>query len=62
MTVVPFKVLVLDANGVHPEQVMEFTSEFSFLDKLYYLNTPFEFAWARNKPYAAEILIDGEPS
>lgn len=61
MTVVPFKVLVLDASGVHPEQVLEFDSEFSFLDKLYYLDTPYEFEWSRNKPYAAEILIDGEP-
>lgn len=62
MTVVPFKVLVIDAKSVHPEQVLEFDSEFTFLDKLYYLNAPYEFEWARNKPYHAEILIDGEPS
>lgn len=60
MTVVPFKVLVLDANGVRPDQVLELVSELTFLDKLYYLDAPYEFAWVHGKPHQAEILIDGE--
>jgi len=62
MAVVPFKVLVLDASGVHPEQVLEFNCEGDFTDKLYFLREPYEFEWTRNKPHHAEILIDGEPS
>lgn len=60
MSIVPFQVLVIDARCVHPDRILELDSEFTFLDKLYYLDVAYEFEWVRNKPHQAEILIDGD--
>lgn len=55
-----FRLLVLDARSVHPEQVMEYISEFTLLDNLYHLDCAYEFAWERGEGYDAIIIIDTE--
>jgi hypothetical protein len=55
-----FKVLVMDVRTIpdpHGDGIFETISEFTFLEKLYNFDLAFEFAWARDKDYQAEMLI-----
>lgn len=57
-----FKVLVLHVplskDAVrHDDEIVEFLSEFTFLEKLYTLGCDFEFDWVRERGYHAELIV-----
>lgn len=56
-----FRVLVVhvtpDGVEAHPEEIFECISESTFLGHLYTFDMDFEFAWVRDRPYNAEMLV-----
>lgn len=56
-----FRVLVVHLTPVgvdaHPDEIFECISEFTFLEHLYTFDMQFEFAWVKDQPHHAEMLV-----
>lgn len=55
-----FRVLVMDVRtrpDPAADDIFETISEFTFLERLYDFDFNYEFAWVKNQPWNAEILV-----